>query len=249
MSSTKTVDVPITLPTPVLTFLKWLELTQGRDKVYRFVAYFSKFVVQTMKDNGISPDWASRIAKGASSIGTTRKLLRFFRAVEYTNEFLKGFSLKDDFERYATLFKSASLGVWMGADHIQWLNKAGYLKLESTKSIDELHSKAWFWGLLAGVLICLYKLRKVLENYKQTKELLSIAQSSQNGEQVKETNKKLVSLDAERNKQIQGIVKNGVDLVIPCARLGWLPVSDGTVGLAGTVTSVIGIIDTWPKSK
>jgi hypothetical protein len=42
-------------------------------------------------------------------------------------------------------------------------------------------------------------------------------------------------------------VKNGVDIIIPSARLGWLPVSDGTVGLAGTVTSVIGIVDTYVK--
>jgi len=36
---------------------------------------------------------------------------------------------------------------------------------------------------------------------------------------------------------------------IPSTRLGWLPLSDGTIGLAGTVTSVIGIMDTWPKAN
>jgi hypothetical protein len=57
------------------------------------------------------------------------------------------------------------------------------------------------------------------------------------------------SFSRKRNKQLMGMLKNGVDIIIPSARLGWLPVSDGTVGLAGTITSVIGIVDTWPASK
>jgi hypothetical protein len=38
-------------------------------------------------------------------------------------------------------------------------------------------------------------------------------------------------------KAFQGLFKNGTDLVIPSARLGWINVSDGIVGLAGTITS------------
>lgn len=50
----------------------------------------------------------------------------------------------------------------------------------------------------------------------------------------------LVSLDAARSKNIQGLVKNGIDIIIPSARLGWLPVSDGntkTARMAPTVSS------------
>ena len=52
----------------------------------------------------------------------------------------------------------------------------------------------------------------------------------------------------KRNKQLIAMVKNATDLIIPSARLGWLPVSDGTVGLAGTLTSLIGIKETWPSA-
>ena len=37
------------------------------------VAYFSKYVIQQMKQHDISPDWQKRLASGASNIGTTRK--------------------------------------------------------------------------------------------------------------------------------------------------------------------------------
>ena len=38
-------------------------------------------------------------------------------------------------------------------------------------------------------------------------------------------------------KVAKGLIKNTTDLIIPAARLGWLNVSDGIVGLAGTITS------------
>jgi hypothetical protein len=131
----------LSLPREAHQFLKWLELTQGRDKLYRLVQYGSKFVIQQMKEHGGDKDTIDRLSKGASAVGMTRKLMRFFRSVEYMNEFLKAVNVKDEFERYVSMLKAASLFVWMVADHIQWLNKAGYLKLGATPKIDEVHSK------------------------------------------------------------------------------------------------------------
>jgi len=53
-------------------------------------------------------------------------------------EFLKSLTVKDDVERYLGLFKAFWLAVWMSMDHIQWLQKAGYLKLADLKKIDEV---------------------------------------------------------------------------------------------------------------
>jgi len=238
---------PIALPPQVATFLKWQEATTGRDKVLRLVAYFSKYVIQVMKQQNLSPDWQKRLASGASSIGVTRKAIRFFRAVEYLQELLKALSVKDDVERYLSLWKSFWLTVWMVCDHIQWLQKVGYLKLVDLKKIDEYHSKGWFFGLLAGFIIAAYKFKLALDENKAARAQLN--QSLNDPAKLVAANKLLKAGDEKRNKQIMAMVKNGVDIIIPSARLGWLPVSDGTVGLAGTVTSIIGIVDTWPKSK
>jgi hypothetical protein len=187
-------------------------------------------------------------------------------------EFLKALTVKDDAERYLSLFKSFWLAVWMAMDHIQWLQKVGYLKLVDLKKVDEWHSKGWFFGLMAGFIIAAYKLRAVLEENKAARAQLN------DPSKLAAANKLLKAGDEKRNKQIMAMVKNGVDLVvrsctdwmeeglrvlhsdncvllavlcfqIPAARLGWLPVSDGTVGLAGTITSCIGIYDTWPAAK
>lgn len=239
--------LPAALPQPILTFLKWQEATTGRDKVLRLVAYFTKYAVHAMKQNAISPDWQKRLASGASQIGSARKLIRFFRAVEYFNEFLKSLTIKDDVERYLSLWKAFWLAVWMVCDHIQWLQKAGYLKLVDLKKFDEYHSKGWFFGLLAGFIISAYKFKAAVEENKTARAQLS--QSLNDPAKVAAANKQLKAGDEKRNKQLMGMVKSGVDIMIPASRLGWLPISDGTVGLAGTVTSIIGIHDTWPKSK
>lgn len=52
------------------------------------------------------------------------------------NEFLKALTVKDDVEKYLSLWKAFWLTIWMCMDHIQWLQKAGYLKLVDLKKID-----------------------------------------------------------------------------------------------------------------
>ncbi len=92
-------------------------------------------------------------------------------------------------------------------------------------------------GLLSGIFLCVYKFRLALNELRNLRDA-----------EIR-TPAAVKAIEDKKNKQIQGIVKNSIDLIIPAARLKWLPVSDGTVGLAGSITSVIGMIDTWPKAK
>jgi len=239
----------LSLPQPVLTTLEWFKKTDGRDKLYRFVQYFSKYVIQVLKEHGADKDIIERLNKGASAVGLTRKLLRFFRAAEYTQEFLKAFDIKDDVEKYGSLAKSFFLALWMVCDHIQWLNKVGYLKLGATPKIDEWHSKGWLFGLLIGVLITLYKLRIVLTSLADANSIAYRAAQDSNPSALKDANKQINEQTDKRNKLYMSFIKGSVDAVIPAQRLAWLPVSDGTVGLAGAITSVIGAYDTWPAAK
>jgi len=240
---------PLSLPPHVLLFLEWLKKTDGRDKLYRLIAYGSKIPIHILKQNGGDKDTIQRLTKGASAVGQTRKLMRMFRSLEYTQEFLKAFLVKDEFERYSGLLKNFLLAVWMVADHIQWLNKAGYLKLTDTKKLDEIHSKAWFYGLFFGILLSAYKLKAVVEQLTTARHSLRVAESNDSKDGKATASGKLRELEGKQFKTAQGLAKSLLDIIIPAARLEWLPVSDGVVGLAGTITSVMGIYDTWPAAK
>jgi peroxin-11B len=209
----------MSLPEPVPRFLKWLKKTEGRDKLYRLVAYGSKIPIHLLKTNGGDKDLIDRLSKGAKSVGQTRKLMRMFRSLEFIQDLLKAVQVKDPISRVLTVLKSTSLAIWMLVDHYQWMGKAGYLKLENEKRLAQIHSKAWFYGLLAGLLNEAYKLH------------LSVNSEKRDSEKEFQTKKKLA--------------KSGLDIIVPMQRLEWLNVSDGWVGFCGTLTSLMGIYDTF----
>jgi hypothetical protein len=202
---------PKSLPPPTLKFLQWLKKTDGRDKLYRLIAYGSKIPVALLKDS--DPELSQKLKKGASTIGLTRKLLRMFRILNFIQDFLVVFQKNNDiYERLFDSLKACSLAIWMAADHTQWFGKAGYITIGNEKRLSSIHSKAWFFGLFFGVLSSAYKLNK----------------------------------NKSEDKHKKSLVKGMLDVWIPVARLEWLPISDLTVGVCGTLTSCIGINDTWP---
>jgi hypothetical protein len=212
-------SVPKSLPPSTLKFLDWLKKTDGRDKLYRLVAYGSKIPVNLLQHS--NPELSGKLKKGASSVGLGRKMMRLFKVFSFLQDFLLAFhSTGDIYEKYLSCLKAASLSVWMAVDHIQWMAKVGYFKIVNEKQMAFYHSKAWFFGLFFGVVLNGYKLNKAYKNGK---------------------------VDSKKEFKLkQGIVKNFLDLWIPVARLDWLPISDLQVGVCGTLTSFIGIYDTWP---
>lgn len=94
-----------------------------------------------------------------------------------------------------------------------------------------------------------YKLNIILQQYSKIQSQLSIANQSDNKQDKVAAQTKIRELQAKQFKTTQGLIKSSIDIIIPAARLDWIPVSDGVVGLAGTLTSFIGIYDTWPGNK
>jgi hypothetical protein len=104
--------VPATLPPQVLRFLTWLKATDGRDKLYRLVAYGSKIPIDVLKKNGGDKDTIARLTKGAKAIGLSRKMFRLFRSVQFLQDFLQSTIKKDVIERSLSMFKALSLTIW-----------------------------------------------------------------------------------------------------------------------------------------
>ena len=52
----------------------------------------------------------------------------------------------------------------------------------------------------------------------------------------------------ERNTTNLQLISDLCDLTIPSAALGYANLDDGIVGLAGTVSSLIGVWNTWKKT-
>lgn len=58
----------------------------------------------------------------------------------------------------------------------------------------------------------------------------------------------LTDMRRERDATRIQLLSDGCDLMIPGSALGWAELDDGLVGLAGTVSSLIGVMTTWNKT-
>jgi peroxin-11B len=58
----------------------------------------------------------------------------------------------------------------------------------------------------------------------------------------------LLTFHSERNAAQTQLVSDLCDLFIPVSALGYINVDDGVVGLAGAVSSLIGLMAQWNKT-
>lgn len=56
------------------------------------------------------------------------------------------------------------------------------------------------------------------------------------------------SHDRERSASQLQLLSDFCDLTVPYSSLGWVNFDDGIVGLAGTLSSLIGVYNQWKKT-
>lgn len=54
--------------------------------------------------------------------------------------------------------------------------------------------------------------------------------------------------DRERGVSQLQLISDFCDLTVPLSALGWVAFDDGIVGIAGTVSSLIGVYSQWKKT-
>lgn len=158
--------------------------------------------------------------------------MRIARPLEFISNILE-LNTKDSFVRVATIVKNVALTGWLYNDMYLWFNSAGVTKLLDAGQTKR--TAAWFWlvGLVFGTLLLIYKLRAKLAAIRALKTRIR-ANAAEDGAEAQ-----LAALRAEYSKTARGLLKTGLDLMLPLQRLGLVPLTDGTIGLLGTFTSLV----------
>ncbi|PJF16785.1 Pex11p [Paramicrosporidium saccamoebae] len=91
--------------------------------------------------------------------------------------------------------------------------------------------RLWLLGILSSLGVNLHKIQK---NFSQRQFHLMV-QSAPMG------------LDKEMKKTTKDTVQDLIDLIIPMSLLGYVNVSSGTVGLAGSITSLMSAASIYPR--
>ena len=96
--------------------------------------------------------------------------------------------------------------------------------------------RAWFTGISFSIISSLYSLYKLRERAQNISE--------KDGEGVVEKKK----IERETNAVRIQLISDLCDITIPSSTLGWAKFDDGFVGLAGTVSSLLGVYTQWKKT-
>lgn len=138
--------------------------------------------------------------------------------------------------RYCAVGRQLGYFAYLTFDSLAFLDASGIYRFAAGPKLAAEASRAWFVGLLfslVGGTYTLYTLRERERGIMKT-----IAEGKMEGER----------LVRERKATVTQLISDVCDAAIPASALGYVQLDDGVVGLAGTVSSLIGLKATWKKA-
>ncbi|KAF9911135.1 Peroxisomal membrane protein PMP27 [Linnemannia zychae] len=233
----------LSLPINVQPWLKYTATTVGRDKIYRAVQYFSRFLAWYLLRQGATKETVARFNNLKKTLGLSRKLMRFGKPVEHIENAVKATSVKDEFIRFATIGKQLAYAGYLTLDGIIFIDGSGAYKFKNIKKYSELASRFWLAGIVFGFIGGLYKTRQI--QIRREVAARGLAHSSESEKSHARTELKAIAKEQYSvNKQL---LQDGLDMLIPATGLGYLSLDDGAVGLIGTATAIMGAQSQWAK--
>ncbi|KAJ3001587.1 Peroxisomal membrane protein PMP27 [Thoreauomyces humboldtii] len=224
--------------------VRYLGTSVGRDKIHRFVQYFTRFLVWHGQRNGYEKETLTRMTNLMAALGSTRKLMRVGRQVEFARTIQKASLLKDDVARVTLTVKQVFLALWLAHDSCQWANSAGIVKFDNIKEISKRGMKFWFVALVASIIGNVHKLRLNTMKLEHETKTLRASQAKAGGpdESAVQTIK---TLRADRMKVTVATVQDCLDILIPASGLEYVKIESGIVGLIGATTAAMGAVMHW----
>jgi len=230
-------DAVISHPS-VSHYLRFIATTVGRDKVLRTLQYFSRFYAWYLFRTNATPAEIAPYEAIKKQFGLARKLMRVGKNIEHFKAAAQAADTRgsDPVLKYLAVGRQLGYAGYLTFDAVTYLDAAGIKPSASAKRLSREAYKCWFAGLLCSALSGTYTLYQL-----RTK---AAAISKENGEGVVESKR----LEKERAAINLQLISDLCDLTVPSAALGYANFDDGIVGLAGTVSSLIGIYNTWRKT-
>ncbi|KAF7553167.1 hypothetical protein G7Z17_g3833 [Cylindrodendrum hubeiense] len=222
----------------VAHYLRFVATTMGRDKLLRAVQYFARFYAwYLLRTNGTPTAMAPWNAL-KKQFGLTRKLLRIGKNVEHFKAAATAADAKstDPILRYTSVGRQLGYAGYLSCDTATVLDAAGVHKWAGAKRMQQEAYRFWAIGIVFSIVGQLYKLNTLRQREAKVDKA--------DGEGVVES--KRISIERSASK-IQ-LLCDVCDITVPFSALGWIAFDDGVVGLAGTLSSAIGVYSQWKKT-
>lgn len=220
-------------------YLRFVATTVGRDKLLRTLQYFGRFYAWYLfRTNGSAAEIAPWEAM-KKQFGIARKIMRAGKNVEHLRAAAAAADSKtlDPVLRYAAVGRQLGYAGYLTLDMATLLDATGIRRSESAKRLQREAYRFWAMGLLCSVVAQTYTLYRLREREAKV--------DKKEGEGVVESKR----INIERATSRLQLTSDLCDLTIPVSALAWIGFDDGVVGIAGTVSSLIGLYLQWKKTS
>jgi len=222
----------------VAHYLKFIATTVGRDKLLRTLQYFSRFYAWYLFRTNGTPAEIAPFEAIKKQFGLARKLMRVGKNVEH----FKAAAIAADSKNLDPVVKYCAVGRQLGYagyltfDAVTYLDAAGIRKSPATQRLQREAYRCWMIGLIFSAVSGTYSLYQLrLQQSKIDKK---------DGEGAVATKR----IEKERSTINLQLLSDLCDLTVPTSAIGLTNFDDGFVGLAGTVSSLIGLYTVWKKT-
>lgn len=222
----------------VAHYLKFVATTVGRDKLLRTLQYFARFyawyLLRTNRPQTSIQPWETM----KKQFGMVRKVLRAGKNIEHFKAAAAASDAKatDPVLRYTAVGRQLGYAGYLTLDLATLLDATGIRKSPSAKRFQQEAFRFWAMGLACSVVAQTYTLYQLRQREARV--------DRKEGEGVVESKRIAMERAASR---IQ-LTSDLCDLTVPLSALAWVALDDGVVGLAGTLSSLIGVYTQWKKT-
>ncbi|KAK4060128.1 hypothetical protein H0G86_007870 [Trichoderma simmonsii] len=222
----------------VAHYLRFVATTVGRDKILRTIQYFARFYAWYLLRTNGSPSQMAPWNAIKKQFGLARKIMRVGKNVEHFKAAAQAADAKavEPFLRYAAVGRQVGYAGYLTFDALTVGDAAGIRKWHAAKTLQQHASRFWAMGLIFSIAGQVYTLHRLRQREAKI--------DRKDGEGVVESKQIL----KERAASHLQLISDVCDLTIPSSALGWVGFDDGFVGLAGTVSSAIGVYSQWKKT-
>ncbi|KAF8807526.1 peroxisomal biogenesis factor 11 [Phlegmacium glaucopus] len=225
--------------------LKFGGTTLGRDKTYRAVQYFARFYAWYLLSKGDKTD-AVRWTALKSHLGTARKLMRLGKPVEHLQAALRAtFSSGPITEIITTIARQIGYFGYLSTDAVIWANAIKFITLnpERAKKLTKISFRFWLAGIIFSLAHGVLKAARLTKEAKELQKTMVWGEKDLADEAARET--RLSVIETARDNNRKQLVIDLLDVWIPATGAELLNINEGTLGILGLISSLLGAKSQW----
>ncbi|KAF8581638.1 peroxisomal biogenesis factor 11 [Ramaria rubella] len=224
--------------------LKVWATTLGRDKTYRAVQYFARFLAWYLIRRGYAVEGA-RWNNLKSSLASGRKLMRLFKPIENLQAALRAMQASASaLEQITSIARQLAYFGYLTYDMVVWAHSIRFITLapDRAANVNKTSLRFWLAGILFSIMNGVFKAGRLANEAKLLRHPSS-EKTSLGDDATKRARLGVVA--TERASTQYQLMIDTLDVWLPATALGLVNVNDGVAGILGFISSVMALKSQW----